>query len=51
VEFSSTEAPRYCGSGTCIIDAEGRRWCVVKRLGGTGDDGPGMNSVSLQSVE
>jgi hypothetical protein len=22
-----TEDPRCCGSGTCIIDAEGRCWC------------------------
>ena len=22
-----TEDPRCCGSGTCIIDADGRCWC------------------------
>ena len=22
-----TEDPRCCGSGTCIIDTEGRCWC------------------------
>lgn len=22
-----TDDPRCCGSGTCIIDAEGRCWC------------------------
>lgn len=22
-----TEDPRCCGSGTCIIDSEGRCWC------------------------
>ena len=22
-----TEDPRCCGSGTCLIDAEGRCWC------------------------
>jgi hypothetical protein len=22
-----SEDPRCCGSGTCIIDAEGRCWC------------------------
>ncbi len=22
-----TEEPRCCGSGTCIIDADGRCWC------------------------
>lgn len=22
-----TDDPRCCGSGTCIIDASGRRWC------------------------
>jgi hypothetical protein len=28
MEFDMTEEdPRCCGSGTCIIDAEGRCWC------------------------
>jgi hypothetical protein len=26
-EFSMIEDPRCCGSGTCIIDPEGRCWC------------------------
>jgi hypothetical protein len=26
-EFPMAEDPRCCGSGTCIIDAEGRCWC------------------------
>jgi len=25
-----TEDPRCCGSGTCIIDPEGRCWCGQK---------------------
>jgi hypothetical protein len=27
VEFGMSEDARCCGSGTCIIDAEGRCWC------------------------
>jgi hypothetical protein len=27
VEQDMSEDPRCCGSGTCIIDAEGRCWC------------------------
>jgi hypothetical protein len=26
-EFSSNEDARCCGSGTCIIDPQGRCWC------------------------
>jgi hypothetical protein len=26
-EFRMSEDPRCCGSGTCIIDTEGRCWC------------------------
>jgi hypothetical protein len=26
-EFSMAEDARCCGSGTCVIDAEGRCWC------------------------
>jgi hypothetical protein len=26
-EFRMNEDPRCCGSGTCIIDSEGRCWC------------------------
>ena len=26
-EFRVNEDPRCCGSGTCIIDTEGRCWC------------------------
>ena len=46
-----TEDPRCCGSGTCIIDAEGRCWCGQQwdgekmchaplRPASTRDDGP-----------
>ena len=27
------EDPRCCGSGTCIIDAEGRCWCGRQWIG------------------
>jgi hypothetical protein len=27
LEISMIEDPRCCGSGTCIIDPEGRCWC------------------------
>jgi len=26
-EYQMSEDPRCCGSGTCIIDNEGRCWC------------------------
>ena len=26
-EFPMSDDPRCCGSGTCIIDSEGRCWC------------------------
>jgi hypothetical protein len=37
-----TEDPRCCGSGTCIIDREGRCWC------GQQWDGQKMAHVPLQ---
>jgi len=39
-----TEDPRCCGSGTCIIDAEGRCWC------GQQWDGQKMCHVPLASA-
>jgi hypothetical protein len=40
-----TEDPRCCGSGTCIIDPEGRCWC------GQQWNGERMCAVPLASVE
>ncbi len=39
------EDPRCCGSGTCIIDTEGRCWC------GQQWDGQKMGHAPLVSVE
>ena len=39
------EDPRCCGSGTCIIDAEGRCWC------GQQWDGQKMGHVPLPSAQ
>jgi hypothetical protein len=39
-----TEDPRCCGSGTCIIDPEGRCWC------GQQWDGQKMAHVPLKST-
>jgi len=36
--------PRCCGSGTCIIDAEGRCWC------GRQWDGLAMRQVPLEQA-
>ena len=44
-ESGMTEDPRCCGSGTCIIDAEGRCWC------GQRWDGQKMCHVPLASAE
>ena len=40
-----SEDPRCCGSGTCIIDTEGRCWC------GQQWDGQKMGHVPLAQVE
>ena len=40
-----TEDPRCCGSGTCIIDVEGRCWC------GQQWDGQKMRHAPLASAE
>jgi hypothetical protein len=40
-----SEDPRCCGSGTCIIDTEGRCWC------GQQWDGQKMCHAPLASVE
>jgi hypothetical protein len=40
-----TEDPRCCGSGTCIIDAEGRCWC------GQQWDGSKMCHAPLMSAD
>ena len=39
------EDPRCCGSGTCIINAEGHCWC------GQQWDGQGMSHVPFPSCE
>jgi hypothetical protein len=39
-----TDDPRCCGSGTCIIDAEGRCWC------GQQWDGQKMSHAPLPST-
>ena len=40
-----SEDPRCCGSGTCIIDTEGRCWC------GQQWDGQKMSHVALAQAE
>jgi hypothetical protein len=45
LEPRMTEDPRCCGSGTCIIDPEGRCWC------GQQWNGERMCAVPLASVE
>ena len=40
-----TEDPRCCGSGTCIIDPEGRCWC------GQQWDGEKMSTPGRQTAE
>ena len=40
-----SEDPRCCGSGTCIIDIEGRCWC------GQQWDGQKMSHVPLAQAE
>ncbi len=40
-----TEDPRCCGSGTCIIDAEGRCWC------GQRWDGQQMRHIALATAQ
>ena len=40
-----TEDPRCCGSGTCIIDPEGRCWC------GQQWDGQKMSHAPLAPAE
>jgi hypothetical protein len=43
LEQAMSEDPRCCGSGTCIIDPEGRCWC------GQQWDGQKMVAPPLQS--
>ena len=40
-----SEDPRCCGSGTCIIDTEGRCWC------GQQWDGQKMSHAPLRAEE
>jgi len=50
----NTDDPRCCGSGTCIIDPDGRCWCgqqwvgraVVQPPGEAEDPGEGEQAAS-----
>lgn len=45
-----TDDPRCCGSGTCIIDTEGRCWCG-QRWDGDRLIGPGSTCASPAPVK
>jgi hypothetical protein len=40
-----TDDPRCCGSGTCIIDAQGRCWCGQQWDGQTMSHAPPASTV------
>ena len=45
-----SEDPRCCGSGTCIIDSEGRCWCG-QQWNGTAMCHPPLNAELTPAAE
>lgn len=45
-----SEDPRCCGSGTCIIDGEGRCWCG-QQWNGTAMCHPPLGAVPPEAAE